>query len=404
MGWFDQIDENDPYAGSDSYYNQGSLNIGNEFVPPEPQAPQAPPESPYGPDYQWTGSGWVYAPKAPPTQQAPGEPPTAAATAPAQAANPASIQDFIANWQRTHAASEGIGPLADALVAAGYPVSRYMYGSVPSNNELSINGQKYKVLGGENGANPFWYTGGEEGAPDNGSGNTASIAQLSSYVPQSYTAPQPYTPTPYTPPAPFSYESFKGPDPFQGPTAQSVVDDPAFQLRLSEGRKALERSASAKGTLLTTGTLKNLTDFSQDLASTEFGNAFNRDLTKWNANASNALNTYNANRNNAFENYSTNAGIGLGAAQLNTGNAQNAYTANSGSSLAAFNANLASQGLGLTAQNQAYNQDRTTGLDSYGKEQDYINNLFRYTTTGQTSSGVAAPYVPSYLQNLYGNS
>ena len=52
--------------------------------------------------------------------------------------------------------------------------------------------------------------------------------------------------------------------------------DPGYEFRLREGAKALERSAAAKGTVLSGGTLKALTQYSQDFASNEFGNAYNR--------------------------------------------------------------------------------------------------------------------------------
>jgi hypothetical protein len=45
---------------------------------------------------------------------------------------------------------------------------------------------------------------------------------------------------------------------------------------MSEGMKGLERSAAARGGLLSGGTLKGIQRFGQDLASQEFQNAFNR--------------------------------------------------------------------------------------------------------------------------------
>lgn len=56
----------------------------------------------------------------------------------------------------------------------------------------------------------------------------------------------------------------------------NVATDPSFQFRLQEGQKALERSAAAKGTLLTGGTAKALTRYAQDYASGEYQNIFNR--------------------------------------------------------------------------------------------------------------------------------
>lgn len=52
--------------------------------------------------------------------------------------------------------------------------------------------------------------------------------------------------------------------------------DPGYQFRMDEGTKALERSAAAKGGLMGGATLKGLTRFSQDTASNEYQNAYNR--------------------------------------------------------------------------------------------------------------------------------
>lgn len=52
--------------------------------------------------------------------------------------------------------------------------------------------------------------------------------------------------------------------------------DPGYGFRMSEGMKALERSAAARGNLLSGSTLKGVQRFGQDLASQEYTNAFNR--------------------------------------------------------------------------------------------------------------------------------
>jgi hypothetical protein len=52
--------------------------------------------------------------------------------------------------------------------------------------------------------------------------------------------------------------------------------DPGYQFRMSEGMKALERSASARGILSSGQTLKDITRFGQDTASQEYQNAFTR--------------------------------------------------------------------------------------------------------------------------------
>lgn len=52
--------------------------------------------------------------------------------------------------------------------------------------------------------------------------------------------------------------------------------DPGYAFRLSEGQKALERSAAARGGLLSGATGKALTRFGQEMGSQEYQNAFNR--------------------------------------------------------------------------------------------------------------------------------
>lgn len=52
--------------------------------------------------------------------------------------------------------------------------------------------------------------------------------------------------------------------------------DPGYAFRLSEGQKALERSAAARGGLISGSALKAATRFGQDMGSQEYQNAFNR--------------------------------------------------------------------------------------------------------------------------------
>ena len=57
---------------------------------------------------------------------------------------------------------------------------------------------------------------------------------------------------------------------------QQFEQDPGYAFRQAEGMRALERSAAARGNLLSGSTLKGIQRFGQDLASQEYGNAFNR--------------------------------------------------------------------------------------------------------------------------------
>lgn len=96
--------------------------------------------------------------------------------------------------------------------------------------------------------------------------------------------------------------------------------DPGYAFRLSEGNKALDRSAAARGGLISGGALRAAQRYGQDMGSQEFTNAYNRYQT----NRSNQLNplqsmagmgqTTAAQLGNAGQNYATNAGNAYGAA------------------------------------------------------------------------------------------
>lgn len=66
--------------------------------------------------------------------------------------------------------------------------------------------------------------------------------------------------------------------------------DPGYAFRMSESMKALERSAAARGGLLSGATLKGTQRYGQDLASQEYQNAFNR----YQAERAGTLNPYQA--------------------------------------------------------------------------------------------------------------
>ena len=54
------------------------------------------------------------------------------------------------------------------------------------------------------------------------------------------------------------------------------VNDPSYQFRKQQGMDGIESSAAASGGLLSGAALKGLNRYNSDLASQEYGNAFNR--------------------------------------------------------------------------------------------------------------------------------
>jgi len=60
--------------------------------------------------------------------------------------------------------------------------------------------------------------------------------------------------------------------------------DPAYDFRMQEGINALDRSAAARGRILSGAQDRAVTRYGSNLASQEYGNAFNRALTTQNVN------------------------------------------------------------------------------------------------------------------------
>ena len=145
--------------------------------------------------------------------------------------------------------------------------------------------------------------------------------------------------------------------------------DPGYNFRMSEGIKALERSAAARGLLQSGGTLKDITRYGQDLASAEYQNAFSRYLTE---------------REARMNPYSYLTGIGQAAA---AGQAANIGTTGAAlADIASQRGNVqAAQAMGASgAIGNAFNSIGTAA-GSYYANQPYMNYLQSITpsTSGQ---------------------
>jgi hypothetical protein len=68
--------------------------------------------------------------------------------------------------------------------------------------------------------------------------------------------------------------------------------DPGYQFRLSEGLKALDRQAAARGGLISGSALKASQRYGQDMASQEYGQAYARALTQYGAGVDRANTMY----------------------------------------------------------------------------------------------------------------
>ena len=140
---------------------------------------------------------------------------------------------------------------------------------------------------------------------------------------------------------------------FNGPDPATFARTPGSLYLQDQQQKAIQRGAAARGTLLTGGLQKALQANAEGLASTDYGNAYQR-----------ALDSYNTNRATQAQNF---------------GQAMDQYSG----SLAGFNAN-AQAGLGygnlglntaettagLTRSNALDTRDYNQSLNDYGAQQN----------------------------------
>jgi hypothetical protein len=65
----------------------------------------------------------------------------------------------------------------------------------------------------------------------------------------------------------------------KGFTGADVASEPGFQFGLTQGTKAIENAARARGMSMSPATVKELLRYGQDYAGTKFNEAFNRDMS-----------------------------------------------------------------------------------------------------------------------------
>ena len=137
---------------------------------------------------------------------------------------------------------------------------------------------------------------------------------------------------------PFSMAGFDPNSLMRNFGAADFQTDPGYSFRLSEGLKAIDRQAAARGGLISGAGLKAAGRFGGDLASQEYGNAFNRFQTDRASQAGLFADALNRDRTRQMDEYGrlsdfTTRGANAAAG---TGSSQAAYGSNA--------ANLISQG------------------------------------------------------------
>lgn len=149
--------------------------------------------------------------------------------------------------------------------------------------------------------------------------------------------------------------------------------DPGYQFRMDEGMKALERSAAARGGLLSGATLKGIERYGQDLASQEYTNAFNR---------------YQTERAAQLQPLQSLAGVGQTTAQQ-IGQSGQTMASNVGEALTSGAAARAS---GYVGQANALTGALNTGLNYY-QNQQLMNRMLPSGTSGYGAVNYNIPVV-----------
>jgi len=160
-------------------------------------------------------------------------------------------------------------------------------------------------------------------------------------------------------------------------TGQDLVNDPGYQFRQSEGQKGVERSAAGRGGLFSGQAGKELERFSQGLASTEFGNAFNRDQ---------------AYKGQVYGMLSGTSGAGQNAANM---------TGTAGANAATQSGNYITQGANAEAAGMVGGANAASSGFSNYQNYNLLNSVFNKTQNSGASSayGGSEPY-PGYYESI----
>jgi hypothetical protein len=159
--------------------------------------------------------------------------------------------------------------------------------------------------------------------------------------------------------------------------------DPGYAFRLSEGQKALDRQAAARGGLISGGALKAAQRYGQEMGSQEFGNAYNRALTSYGTDV--------ARENQLYNRQAALAGIGQTSTNL-VGQAGQNYATNVG--------NLMTGGAAAQAAGQVGVANALTG--GMGTYLNYTQNNALLEALKNRRSTYSGPSNAALERQIYG--
>ena len=176
--------------------------------------------------------------------------------------------------------------------------------------------------------------------------------------------------------------------------------DPGYAFRLAEGQKALERSAAARGGLISGGALKAAQRYGQEMGSQEFQNAYTRALTGYNANQQERTALYNRLAGIAGTGQTSTQQIGQ-AGQTTAANLGNLASATGASSANA----LLAQGNARASAYGGYGQAIGQGLQGLYNNWGSISNMFGSSGLNDANALIASnPNAAGGQYSVQGNS
>jgi hypothetical protein len=159
--------------------------------------------------------------------------------------------------------------------------------------------------------------------------------------------------------------------------------DPGYAFRLSEGQKALDRQAAARGGLISGGALRAAQRYGQEMGSQEYQSAYNRALTGYNTGV--------ASENQLYNRQAGLAGIGQTSANL-VGQAGQNYATNAGNLMTG---GAAAQAAGQVGQANAITGGLGTYLN-YSQNNALLNALQRNQNMQLVNTG-GYSNMPAYM-------
>jgi hypothetical protein len=206
------------------------------------------------------------------------------------------------------------------------------------------------------------------------------------------------------------------------PAAFAANQDPGYAFRLSEGLKAVDRQAAARGGLISGNALKASQTYGQDMASQEYQNAFNRyqtvrgntlspfqNLSAQGQNAAAMTGTAGAQYGSAGGQAISNYGQGVSGALGSAGNAMGTAYGNYGQGttgvLGAYGTNATNaltgganaNAAGIVGSANAYNQG-LSGISNLANTY-YVNSLLQGRNNANNIANLNSTYGAN---NVYG--